>query len=51
VRPLSVWKVLPSPLLCGHFGLERPEPCYGRTALIYCDAVPVMELLEIVPAA
>jgi hypothetical protein len=27
-----------------------PALLYGRTALIYCDDVPVIELLEIVTA-
>jgi chorismate-pyruvate lyase len=50
VRLLSLWKVRPSSVLCWLFGLGEPDLCYGRTALIYCDAVPVMELLEIVTA-
>jgi chorismate-pyruvate lyase len=48
VRLLSVWKVWPSARLCRHFAWTQPQTCYGRTALIYCDAVPVMELLEVV---
>ena len=50
VRLLSLWKVLPAATLRDCFRLDQPDPCYGRTALIYCDAVPVMELLEIVTA-
>lgn len=48
VRLMSLWKVEPAEQLRACFRLDRPELCYGRTALLYCDAVPVMELLEIV---
>ena len=50
VRLLSLWKVIPTVTLREAFRLDRLEVCYGRTALIYCDAVPVMELLEVVTA-
>jgi chorismate-pyruvate lyase len=50
VRLLSFWQLEPSPELCEIFQLESPQPMYGRTALIYCDSVPVIELLEIVTA-
>ena len=48
VRLLSLWKMQPSSELCRHFGLQTPQTCYGRTALIYCNGVPAVELLEIV---
>lgn len=48
VRPLSMWKVVPATDLQGLFGLADPEVCYGRTALIYCNGLPAVELLEIV---
>lgn len=48
VRLLSLWRIDPSPELCGLLQLGRPEICYGRTALIYCNGVPAVELLEIV---
>ena len=51
VRLLSLWRVTPGPDLCAHFGLSQPTDCYGRTALIYCNGVPAVELLEIVPPA
>ena len=50
VRRMSLWKVQPADRVREFFRLAQAEPCYGRTALIYCDAVPVMELLEIVTA-
>ena len=48
VRLLSLWKVTPGEELRKLFGLDTPETCYGRTALIYCNGVPAVELLEIV---
>jgi chorismate-pyruvate lyase len=48
VRLLSLWRVEPGPELCRHFKLEHSKVCFGRTALIYCDGVPAVELLEIV---
>jgi chorismate-pyruvate lyase len=48
VRLLSLWKIEPSDDLVEAFGLENAETCYGRTALIYCNGLPAVELLEIV---
>ena len=48
VRLLSLWRILPAEELCGMFSLDQPQVCFGRTALIYCDTVPAVELLEIV---
>jgi hypothetical protein len=48
VRLLSLWEIQPGPELRNLFGLTGSETCYGRTALIYCDGVPAVELLEIV---
>ena len=48
VRLLSLWQVRAGDELSAHFSLKRSSPCYGRTALIYCDTVPAVELLEIV---
>ncbi|TVS19892.1 MAG: hypothetical protein EA424_06785 [Planctomycetaceae bacterium] len=50
VRLLSFWEVEPRDELSGIFEFDSPGPLYGRTALIYCDDVPVIELLEIVTA-
>ena len=48
VRLLSLWRIEPGSDLVQMFGLEKPETCYGRTALIYCNGLPAVELLEIV---
>lgn len=48
VRLLSLWRIEPGKDLVKVFGLEKPETCYGRTALIYCDGLPAVELLEVV---
>ena len=48
VRLLSLWRIIPEADLRDVFYLGGPIACYGRTALIYCDAVPAVELLEIV---
>jgi chorismate-pyruvate lyase len=48
VRPLSLWRVEPGPDLQRLFGLQGESTCYGRTALIYCNGLPAVELLEIV---
>ncbi len=48
VRLLSLWKVTPRQELAQLLGLNVGDTCYGRTALIYCNGVPAVELLEIV---
>jgi hypothetical protein len=48
VRLLSLWRVTPAEELCDLIERGQPQECYGRTALIYCDGVPAVELLEIV---
>ena len=48
VRLLSLWRLDPGPELCEWFQLTTPVTCFGRTALIYCNGVPAVELLEIV---
>jgi chorismate-pyruvate lyase len=50
VRLMALWRVEPGAELCEIFELDRPQTLYGRTALMYCDSVPVIELLEIVTA-
>ena len=40
--------VTPGPDLCRLLGLAQPQTTYGRTAFIYCDGYPAVELLEIV---
>lgn len=55
VRLLSLWRIEPGAELREIFeliGLGDPgaasDTCYGRTALIYCNGVPAVELLEVV---
>jgi chorismate-pyruvate lyase len=48
VRLMSLWKVMPGEDLRGLLGEPENTMCYGRTVLMYCDGVPVIELLEIV---
>lgn len=51
VRLLTLWKITPGEELRKLFGLGKPHTCYGRTALIYCNGIPAVELLEIVTPA
>lgn len=48
VRLLSLWKVEPGKDIQRLFGMSTPMTCYGRTALLYLDTLPAIELLEIV---
>lgn len=48
VRPLSLWKVQAGADLQQHLQVAADEICYGRTALIYCNSLPAVELLEVV---
>jgi chorismate-pyruvate lyase len=48
VQLASLYRVTPGPELCRLFGLDQPLATYGRTAFIYCDGYPAVELLEIV---
>ena len=43
----GLWEIAPGEDLQKQFGLFAPVPCYGRTALIYYESHPVVELLEI----
>ena len=47
---VGLWKIEPGSDLRNIFGMEPNSPLsvYGRTALIYCDGEPAVELLEIV---
>ena len=51
VRLLSLWRIWPAAELTERLDLKTPKTCYGRTALIYCNTVPGVELLEIVRPA
>lgn len=48
VKLLSLLKIQCGPDLAEAFGIQVGDICFGRTALIYCDGSPAIELLEIV---
>ncbi len=48
VHLFSLWKISPSRRLSGLLELADQAAVYGRTALIYCNDEPAIELLEIV---
>ncbi len=48
VRLMSLWRIKPGADMARLFGLGPSDLCFGRTALIYCDRVPAIELLEVV---
>jgi chorismate-pyruvate lyase len=50
VRPMSYWRIVPGEDLCGIFDLQPSQVCYGRTAIIYCNTLPAIELLEVITA-
>ena len=48
VKLLKLYRILAGPALVEAFGISPGDVCYGRTALIYCNGSPAIELLEIV---
>lgn len=46
----QIYRIACGPELARHFGLDLGTEVFGRTALIYCDGEPAVELLEIVVA-
>jgi chorismate-pyruvate lyase len=48
VQLASLYRVTPGRDLCQLFGIAKPLATYGRTAFIYCDGYPAVELLEVV---
>lgn len=48
VQLCGLWQVHAGPSLAGLMHLRIGDVLYGRTALIYCDNLPAIELLEIV---
>jgi len=48
VKLMTTWQIEPGPALREAFSCEDLSTCFGRTALIYTDGVPAVELLEIV---
>jgi hypothetical protein len=48
VQMVALWKIRTGGELRKYFQLAEPTVTYGRTALIYCDGDPAVELLEII---
>jgi len=51
VQLVALWKIIPGPDLKQYLELADDSPIFGRTALIYCNGEPGVELLEIVTPA
>lgn len=50
VKLQQLFSIVPGEVLQKVFGLSQvPDPCYGRTAVIYCDQAAAIQLLEILP--
>ena len=47
IEPTAFLQITPGPKLAGWFGLSRPETCYGRLGVIFCDDRPAIAVLEI----
>lgn len=48
VMLVSLWKIRPGKELAELLNLSTDSTCYGRSAFIYFDGLPAVELLEIV---
>jgi chorismate-pyruvate lyase len=48
VKLLGLFRIACGAELAREFGCEIGDRCFGRTAVIYCDGAPAVELLEIV---
>ena len=48
VQLCELWRFVAGPALAKFLDAEVGDTVYGRTALIYCDGEPAIELLEIV---
>jgi len=48
VELVALWHVIAGPDLADYFGIPVGSESFGRTALIYCNGEPAVELLEIV---
>lgn len=48
VQLCELWKIQAGPALAESLNIRVGDTVYGRTALIYCDGEPAIELLEIV---
>lgn len=48
VELITLWKIVPGPVLRQQLAVNRKTPIYGRTAQILVDERPTVQLLEIV---
>lgn len=48
VQLLSLYRIAPDPAISNALDLKEGDECFGRTALIYVNDQPAVELLEIV---
>ncbi|MGY8770623.1 MAG: hypothetical protein ACKVH8_19590 [Pirellulales bacterium] len=51
VQLVGLWRINPNQELRSLFNISQGQIVYGRTALIYCNGEPAIELLEIVTPA
>jgi hypothetical protein len=47
IEPTAFLQITPGAKLAEWFGLSRPETCYGRLGVIFCDDRPAIAVLEI----
>ncbi len=48
VELVALWRAFPGPALARWLSISEADTTYGRTARIFCDGEPAIELLEIV---
>jgi chorismate-pyruvate lyase len=49
IEPTAYFRIDAGAKQLAWFGLQAPQPLFGRLGFIYCDHKPAVELLEIVP--
>ena len=47
VKLMTLWRIEPGKKMKAALGQERLQLCYGRTALIYTNGIPAVELFEV----
>jgi chorismate-pyruvate lyase len=47
VRPVEFFRATPTQVMSSWFGLDQPEPTYGRLGVIYTDHKPAIRVAEI----
>jgi chorismate-pyruvate lyase len=48
IELITLWRVMPGPVLRQHLGTNGGEPIYGRSAQILVDDRPTVQVLEII---